>query len=145
MPEFKIDLHGMNRGVAHSAVRVSLQHHLIQSKHVGKMERDVWIITGRGRNSRQHLRPILRPEGQRMLVEEFYPPLGSSTASKNTGALKVSVTDINAWIEHQQQQLEQQPGPSRERLSSVISRGSSKASKKKQEILLLLLQSRMRV
>ncbi len=139
----KIDLHGMNKGVAHSAVRVSLQH-LIQSKHVEKVERDVLIVTGRGKHSKRHLRPILRPEVceiqdhnysdqirliqlffyslcpsthlfcfslcllhqqvQRMLVEEFFPPLSSSTAPKNTGALKVSVTDVNAWIEHQQQQ-----------------------------------------
>ena len=101
--EFKIDLHCMNRPIAHSAVRVSLQH-FIQSKNTKKLERDVIIVTGKGTNSQKHLRPVLRPEVQRMLVEEFYPPMGTSSIPNNMGALRISADDANAWIEHQEQQ-----------------------------------------
>jgi pentatricopeptide repeat protein len=101
--EFKIDLHSMNRPIAHSAVRVSLQH-FIQSKNIGKLERDVIIVTGKGSHSKKHLRPILRPEVQRMLVEEFYPPMSTSSIPNNMGALRITAEDANAWIEHQEQQ-----------------------------------------
>lgn len=101
--QFKIDLHGMNRAVAHSAVRVSLQH-FIQSKNIDQVERDVLIITGKGISSQKHLRPVLRPEVQRMLVEEFYPPLSTSSLPKNIGALKISSHDMNAWIRHQEEE-----------------------------------------
>lgn len=101
--QFKIDLHGMNRAVAHSAVRVSLQH-FIQSKKVERVERDVLIITGKGISSQKHLRPVLRPEVQRMLMEEFYPPLSTSSLPKNMGVLKISSHDMNAWIQHQEEE-----------------------------------------
>ena len=100
--QFKVDLHGMNRAIAHSAVRVSLQH-LIQSKST-KVEKDILIVTGKGNNSQKHLRPILRPEVQKMLLEEFYPPISSSSIPRNMGALAIMRDDANAWIEHQQQQ-----------------------------------------
>jgi pentatricopeptide repeat protein len=101
--QFKIDLHGMNRAVAHSAVRVSLQH-FIQSKKIDRVERDVLIITGKGISSQKHLRPVLRPEVQRMLMEEFYPPLSTSSLPKNMGVLKISSHDMNAWIQHQEEE-----------------------------------------
>jgi len=102
--QLKLDLHGMNKAIAHSAVRVSLQQHLIQSSNIELVERDVLIITGRGISSQHYLRPVLRPEVQRMLIEEFYPPLSTSSAPKNMGVLKVSANDVNTWIDHQQQQ-----------------------------------------
>jgi pentatricopeptide repeat protein len=101
--EFKVDLHGMNRAIAHSAVRVSLQH-FIQSKNKGKLKRDVLIVTGKGSNSQKHLRPVIRPAVQRMLVEEFYPPISTSSLPNNMGALRISADDANAWIEHQEDQ-----------------------------------------
>lgn len=101
--QFKIDLHGMNRVIAHSAVRVSLQH-LIQSASIDKLDKDVLIVTGKGKRSARHLRPVLRPEVQTMLMEEFYPPIGTSSVPNNMGALRISSDDANAWIEHQQQQ-----------------------------------------
>ena len=67
-------------------------------------DRDILIVTGKGKRSSRHLRPVLRPEVQRMLVEEFYPPIGTSSTPNNLGALKISADDANAWIEHQQQQ-----------------------------------------
>ncbi len=100
---YKIDLHGMNRVIAHSAVRVSLQH-LIQTKPTDASHRDILIVTGKGKRSARHLRPVLRPEIQRMLVEEFYPPISTSSIPNNLGALRISSDDANAWITHQQQQ-----------------------------------------
>jgi hypothetical protein len=100
---FRIDLHGMNKAIAHSAVRVSLQH-LVQSKSSEKLEQNVMIITGRGKRSLRHLRPVLRPEVQRMLMEEFYPPMGSMSVRGNMGALTIEAKDVNAWLDRQQQQ-----------------------------------------
>merc|ERR1712238_116004 len=85
--QLRLDLHGMSAPVAHSAVRVSLQKELMvgsppllppQSSSLDSnttsWDRDVLIITGRGRRSGERWKPVLRPEVQRMLMEEFYPP-----------------------------------------------------------------------
>jgi len=101
----KLDLHGMNRAIAHSAVRVSLQH-LIQTNDVEINSFKVIIVTGRGNRSAQKFRPILRPEVQRMLQEEFYPPLNTVSIPGNIGALEILESDVSAWIEHQTRQKE---------------------------------------
>ena len=44
------------------------------------------------------------PEVQSMLLEEFYPPLGTSSVPGNTGALRVNREDISSWLEHQREQ-----------------------------------------
>lgn len=104
--QLKLDLHGMSAAIAHSAVRVSLQKEIVgsQSYDGNTMARDVLIITGRGRRSGEMFRPVLRPEVQRMLTEEFYPPLGSQSIPGNMGALVVSSGDIDGWLSHQQKQ-----------------------------------------
>mmetsp|Transcript_30222 Transcript_30222/g.64014 ORF Transcript_30222/g.64014 Transcript_30222/m.64014 type:complete len:444 (-) Transcript_30222:3-1334(-) len=104
-----LDLHGMSAAVAHSAVRVSLQKEVMESQSSSNASetiwtRDVMIVTGRGRRSGERFRPVLRPEVQRMLTEEFYPPLGTSSIPGNMGALVVPSGDIEAWLGHQQQQ-----------------------------------------
>ena len=93
-----LDLHGLNVALAHSAVRVALR------QQDGKNELDLTIVTGRGRNSALRMRPVLRPEVQRMLSEEFYPPLNTVSVPGNLGAIRVSSYDISAWQEHQQEQ-----------------------------------------
>ena len=104
--QLTLDLHGMSAAIAHSAVRVSLQKEIVgsQSYDGNTMARDVLIITGRGRRSGEMFRPVLRPEVQRMLTEEFYPPLGSQSIPGNMGALVVSSGDIDGWLSHQQKQ-----------------------------------------
>mmetsp|Transcript_23764 Transcript_23764/g.57302 ORF Transcript_23764/g.57302 Transcript_23764/m.57302 type:complete len:1469 (+) Transcript_23764:151-4557(+) len=108
--QLRLDLHGMSAAVAHSAVRVSLQKEIIGSSKSSYVAagntwaRDVMIITGRGRRSGERFRPVLRPEVQRMLTEEFYPPLGTSSIPGNMGALLVRSGDIGAWLSHQQKQ-----------------------------------------
>jgi len=106
----RLDLHGMSAAVAHSAVRVSLQKEIMESSSQSSpddniaWDRDVMIITGRGRRSGERFRPVLRPEVQRMLTEEFYPPLGSTSIPGNMGAILVPGKDIEAWLRHQRQQ-----------------------------------------
>ena len=103
-----LDLHGMTAAIAHSAVRVALQREVQQLDWNATSEessgRDVIIITGRGRRSERRFRPVVRPEVQRMLVEEFYPPLSTSSVPGNMGALLVPSGDIQAWLEHQKEQ-----------------------------------------
>lgn len=103
-----LDLHGMTAAIAHSAVRVALQREVQQldwnSTSEDSSGRDVIIITGRGRRSERRFRPVVRPEVQRMLVEEFYPPLSTSSVPGNMGALVVPSIDIQAWLEHQKEQ-----------------------------------------
>lgn len=107
----QLDLHGMSAAVAHAAVRVSLQKEIVvgssSSKDSPRWKRDVLIITGRGRRSGEPLKPILRPEVQRMLTEEFYPPLTSMSLPKNMGALLVPHADIDAWLAHQNQKKDE--------------------------------------
>lgn len=95
---FVLDLHGMNVAMAHSAVRVAMR------RLASERGSDMMIITGRGRNSELSMRPVLRPEVQRMLLEEFYPPLNTVSVPGNTGALMVYDADISAWQTHQQEQ-----------------------------------------
>ncbi|KAL3809628.1 hypothetical protein ACHAXA_010603 [Cyclostephanos tholiformis] len=110
--QLRLDLHGMSAAVAHAAVRVSLQKELMlmPSSSMGRnirRARDVLIITGRGRRSGEKFRPVLRPEVQRMLTEEFYPPLGTSSIPGNLGALLVPGEDIEGWLSHQQKQKDE--------------------------------------
>ncbi|CAJ1946900.1 unnamed protein product [Cylindrotheca closterium] len=97
-----LDLHGLNVALAHSAVRVAMRQ--LTTMPEGQKKSELMIITGRGRNSAFHLRPVLRPEIQRMLLEEFYPPLNTVSAPGNMGALIVNADDIHRWQEHQEGQ-----------------------------------------
>jgi hypothetical protein len=101
-----LDLHGMNVAVAHSAVRMALQQEVlsISWNRTELWDNDMVIVTGQGRKSALRMRPVLRPEVQRMLVEEFYPPLSTASVPGNMGALRVPSEDIDAWLSHQKEQ-----------------------------------------
>ena len=108
-----LDLHGMNQAVAHSAVRIALQQLALSMDHWNRdirsgdmfsLDTDLVIITGRGLNSALKMRPVLRPVVQRMLVEEFYPPLSTISVPGNMGALRISSSDITEFLSHQRQQ-----------------------------------------
>ena len=101
--QFVLDLHGMNVALAHSAVRVAMRQQ-VASYNDETCNNNMMIITGRGRNSELRLRPVLRPEIQRMLLEEFYPPLNTVSMPGNMGALLVLAEDISQWHSHQQEQ-----------------------------------------
>lgn len=99
---YVLDLHGMNVAMANSAVRIALQQYALPSQQAN--DADMVIVTGRGMNSAQRLRPVLRPEVQRMLLEEFYPPLSTTSIPGNMGALKVPSQDVKQWVTEQRQQ-----------------------------------------
>lgn len=98
--QHELDLHGMNVAIANSAVRIAFQQDMLQSE----TSSDLIIVTGRGMNSFYQMRPVIRPEIQRMLTEEFYPPLNTASMPGNMGALLVPAEDIQAWTIHQRQQ-----------------------------------------
>jgi len=139
--QFTLDLHGLNVALAHSAVRIAMRQ---QAATVAEEARtassdstsdsttttnnnNMMIITGKGRHSELYLRPVLRPEVQRMLLEEFYPPLNTMSVPGNIGALTILAHDIEAWQEHQQQQK----GVRMLKLASVLRNLSSQERLKK--------------
>ena len=81
--------------MAHVAIRAALQEHVASWRSDAAAKEfetaqpcsDLVIITGRGKNSVTRLEPILRPEVQRMLVDEFYPPLSSWTLGSSSSSL----------------------------------------------------------
>jgi pentatricopeptide repeat protein len=99
-----VDLHDMNLAMAHSCVRAAFKQEIFMNylKKNGTWDSDMLVITGRGRNSKFNLRPVIRPEVQRMLVEDFYPPLSTVSIPGNMGALRVPSNDIAAWLNHQE-------------------------------------------
>lgn len=114
----ELDLHGMSLPIARSAVRTALQQEVLikniivyknkngntEENSPSSWTKDVIVITGRGANSSEKFRPILRPEVQRMLTEEFYPPLGTVSVPNNMGALQIPASDIDNWIKYQKQE-----------------------------------------
>jgi len=120
--QFTLDLHGLNVALAHSAVRIAMRQQAAtvaeeartassdststsdSTNNNNNNNNNMMIITGKGRHSELYLRPVLRPEVQRMLLEEFYPPLNTMSVPGNIGALTILAHDIEAWQEHQQQQ-----------------------------------------
>jgi hypothetical protein len=101
-----LDLHGMNVAVAHSAVRIALHQEILTASwnHSTVASNEFVIVTGRGQKSAFKMRPVLRPEVQRMLVEEFYPPLSTLSVPGNLGALTIPLEDICSWLNHQRVQ-----------------------------------------
>jgi len=112
--QFVLDLHGLNVALGHSVVRIAMRQQAAtlaaasndndNESNNSNTNNNMMIITGRGRNSELYLRPVLRPEVQRMLLEEFYPPLNTISVPGNIGALTILAEDIAAWQEFQQQQ-----------------------------------------
>ena len=108
----QLDLHGMSLAIAHSAVRTALYkevQRINSNDNLSPLDdqewfKDVIIITGKGANSAQRFRPVLRPEVQRMLTEEFYPPLSTTSVPNNMGALQIPAKDVDLWLSYQRQQ-----------------------------------------
>ena len=112
-----IDLHCLTIPLAHATVRFALQtiqremdNHIIgenglsNSKDKAKAndqdEKDysLLIITGIGKRSINKLEPVIRPQVQDMLLEQFYPPLSSMTVPGNTGRVIVTEDAIRDWV-----------------------------------------------
>lgn len=130
--QHKLDLHGMNVAIANSAVRTAFRQEVLQSEE----NIDLIIVTGRGINSFYQMRPVIRPEVQRMLLEEFYPPLSTTSLPGNMGALRIPSDDIQKWASHQRQQRGVKMLTVAETLknlsSGVLRRGSRTIAKSKE-------------
>ena len=100
--QITLDLHGMNVATAHSAVRMAMQHEMNRPWNASGFP-ELLIVTGRGQKSSLRMRPVLRPEVQRMLSEEYYPPISSFSVPGNMGALRIPSEDIRDWLDHQRQ------------------------------------------
>lgn len=104
--KFSIDLHRLTVPVARVAVRYAVTEGM-QDFIPG----DLRIITGVGKHSKHLHQPALRPEIQRMLVEDFSPPLSyhqekhlacssdssSCVQTDNRGCLVVSKETLFTW------------------------------------------------
>jgi len=107
-----VDLHGLSGPLACAAIRAALtEHHRIWlSSGGGQTGPNLVIITGQGLHSARSSRgsadssdhgagpaSVLRAAVQRMLTEEFNPPLDSWTVPGNAGRLVVPAAGIAAW------------------------------------------------
>jgi len=101
-----LDLHDMNIATSLTAVRAALFDAMNAAFRSGggmlstaEFSKDVILITGRGAHSKRLFKPVLRPEVQRYLLEDFYPPLSTSTVVGNTGAIRILKSDVEAWMQ----------------------------------------------
>ena len=93
--EFLIDLHGLTTLVSRASVRSALSRMKEAADKGGRM-RDLVIITGIGKNSKDFLEPVLKPTVQAWL-QTLEPPLRAQEVSDNPGRLLVSAADIQKW------------------------------------------------
>ncbi len=83
-----IDLHTYSRGMAYAAITIALSE-------IKPRKNKLTIITGRniGRNNDNN-EYKLSTEVQRCLIEDFYPPISSSTVPGNPGRLYIELTGV---------------------------------------------------
>uniref|UniRef100_A0A7S3XTI1 Smr domain-containing protein n=1 Tax=Heterosigma akashiwo TaxID=2829 RepID=A0A7S3XTI1_HETAK len=98
-PAVVIDLHGYVLPVAHMAIRRAMSEVLGVAQHCQQSVKPIEIITGSGKHSINN-KPVLRPEIQNMLVEEFFPPIYTSTKPGNSGRIIITTDSILEWLSH---------------------------------------------
>jgi hypothetical protein len=64
---------------------------------------DIVLVSGVGKGSLVPFSPTLRPLVQDLLVEQYYPPIDSTTVPGNAGRVVVSRESLLAWLEGQAQ------------------------------------------
>lgn len=95
-----LDLHGMSAPVAAAAVRYALKRIREEWWRCGPAAvKDLVLISGVGKGSLVPFRPTLRPAVQDMLVEQYYPPIDSTTQPGNAGRVVVGRESLLAWLE----------------------------------------------
>jgi hypothetical protein len=84
----EMDLHTYSRGMAYAAIYIALSE-------MKKIDSKLTIITGRsiGRSGDNNEAYKLSTEVQRCLIEDFYPPISSSTVPGNPGRLYVELKE----------------------------------------------------
>eukprot|EP00597_Dinobryon_sp_UTEXLB2267_P000705 CAMPEP_0170070162 /NCGR_PEP_ID=MMETSP0019_2-20121128/8561_1 /TAXON_ID=98059 /ORGANISM="Dinobryon sp., Strain UTEXLB2267" /LENGTH=763 /DNA_ID=CAMNT_0010278379 /DNA_START=191 /DNA_END=2483 /DNA_ORIENTATION=+ len=94
-----LDLHRFNRGMASAAIQRAIR----QIKSAGERPPGsrLVVITGRNEPRRRHVTDsrsgdsyLLSGEIQRVLIEDFLPPIGSSTVVGNPGRLYIDLAHI---------------------------------------------------
>ncbi|CBJ28259.1 conserved unknown protein [Ectocarpus siliculosus] len=133
-----MDLHGHSLPLAHAAVRCALVEVWRFSQREGTALGDLTIITGMGRGSLHAFQPIIRPEVQRMLTDEFYPPLDSATEVGNTGRVVVSAKTIEAWLDHNVEAKR----PVMARLAAALQKKASVAAAAAEELRIVMPSGR---
>jgi pentatricopeptide repeat protein len=100
----EMDLHNFSRGMAFAAIKVAIDEAKIIAKN--KINRDLIIITGRSisRRSKDNNNNDedddlygykLSNEIQRVLIEDFYPPIDSATIPDNPGRLRIIIPNTD--------------------------------------------------
>ncbi|KAF0692601.1 Aste57867_16330 [Aphanomyces stellatus] len=99
---YSINLHSFSKGSAKTAVQFALTE--IATQPLSHREtlalQDLKIITGKGRGSKEFLKPVLKPEIEQMLLRDF--GLRSHSPSYNPGCLIVTVDQLKKWIDKQE-------------------------------------------
>ncbi|EQC34988.1 hypothetical protein SDRG_07230 [Saprolegnia diclina VS20] len=95
---YAMNLHSFSRGSAKAAVEFALLAIAEQPKSVLKTElQDLKIITGKGRGSREYMKPVLKPKIITMLRKHFR--LIAFSPAQNEGSLVVKKANLEAYID----------------------------------------------
>ncbi len=98
-----IDLHGFSTALARASVRSALntlRNYYYANKH--RTQKNLVIITGIGRNSREKLEPVLKPSIIGWLQNDFEPALTPKEVANNPGRLIVSSQLLSNYFNTQQ-------------------------------------------
>jgi|LauGreSuBDMM15SN_2_FD.fasta_scaffold169576_1 hypothetical protein len=91
----EMDLHNFSRGMAFAAIKIAMDEAKLISK--ANINNELIVITGRSiSRSEGNIKSYddgykLSNEIQRVLIEDFYPPIDSSTIPNNPGRLRIKV------------------------------------------------------
>ncbi|RHY30262.1 hypothetical protein DYB32_004526 [Aphanomyces invadans] len=93
---FTLNLHTFSKGSAKTAVQFALAAIATQPKssHV-----ELKIITGKGRGSKEYMKPVLKPEIQALLSRHF--SLRSHSPAQNPGCLIIEKEHVERWLAKQ--------------------------------------------
>ena len=98
----EMDLHNFSRGMAFSAIKVAID----EAKTIPKTKsnNELIVITGRSVSRNKDIVNSdssdddaykLSNEIQRVLIEDFYPPISSGTIPNNPGRLRIDLKKVN--------------------------------------------------
>lgn len=99
--EVVVDLHTFNRGLAHAALSTVLEE--IRSDPALASATSLVVIAGQSLSHGAGTQPFcLIEEVQNQLLEEFFPPIPSSTAPGNAGRVRINLRDLRDSQAHSQ-------------------------------------------
>eukprot|EP01039_Chlorochromonas_danica_P002614 gene2614-2857_t len=99
--EVVVDLHTFNRGLAHAALSTALEE--VRSDPSLVSATSLIVIAGQSLSHGDGTQPFcLIEEVQNQLLEEFFPPIPSSTAPGNAGRVRINLLDLRDSQAHPQ-------------------------------------------